>query len=406
MNPNAPGIWPGLPAFSNSNTNSSNIVDETCGARGGVCATQNIPGETCLGTFTLFGLTICTGGIFAPPVWPLATTSAVWTPKCPDVVNGSVPKPNPGGSPNIDAHFTPNFGFTLAQAEQVCNFINFNWQSTFTSLPLPNPFKAAGSTVSLQAPPSFNDPPPQGYAYQTPPNAVELPVYYNMFTHGGKLSLDFHQTNTTMTFHDAPDDPCLIGASPLSIATYCGGNTAPAGSKMAIITHLVGIQGDLPGAAVIDTTVGFRWISTWNGTTGGAVVLNTDDLADPGSGTGGITIMSSNETTNYQAGMSSPPTLLESSQISTVVSGTQSVTITNDSDSTIAGPFQVVFYSSPLCYVLANATGSIGGDPYITVPGVDSLEPGQSATVDLQWSVGPCAVLRFPPPLIYSGSFD
>ena len=134
MNPNAvppASYWPVIPPFPS--TNASNTNNVTCGARGGVCAPQNIPFHYCLQGYYGFGTPICQVEITAPQVWDLARTSAVWTPKCPDVVNGSVPKPNPGGSPNINATFTPNFGFTLVQAEQVCNFVNFDWQQTITS---------------------------------------------------------------------------------------------------------------------------------------------------------------------------------------------------------------------------------------------------------------------------------
>ena len=415
MDPNAADPWPPLPTFPGTLPNSSapamNTVNETCSARGGVCAPQNLPYHYCKSG--VFG--ICGNSIFAPEYWDLAQTSQPWQVRCADVLKNSVPTPNPGGGPNIDATFTPNFGFTLAQAEQVCGFINFDWQQTVTSLPLPNPFKAAGSNDFLHAPPSFNDPPPQGYAYQSPPNAVQLPVYYNLFTSGGSLSLDYHQTATTMSFHDAPADPCLPGANPSLISAYCGGNTAPAGSMVAFTTHLVGIQGDLPGASVIDTGIGFNWTSTWNGTTGGAAVTNTNSTADPGSGSGGITVTASSGTTNYQPGTSTPPILLYADQISVTGSGLAysrvsklfvgTLTITNDSENTVTGPFQIVLDSLQSNVTLANATGTFGGWPYLTVPNVASLEPGQSASVAVRFSNPTDELLNFYS-LVYSGSFN
>src|ERR1700730_12450110 len=55
---------------------------------------------------------------------------------CSSVINGSVPKP-PGGGTQIMTTFTPNLGFTLAQAAQLCGFIEFDWQQTITSWPKP-----------------------------------------------------------------------------------------------------------------------------------------------------------------------------------------------------------------------------------------------------------------------------
>ena len=72
-----------------------------------------------------------------------ALTSAT---ACSTLINHAVPKP-PGGGTQISTTFTPNLGFTLAQAAQLCGFIEFDWQQTITSLPLPSPFFA------LAAPP-------------------------------------------------------------------------------------------------------------------------------------------------------------------------------------------------------------------------------------------------------------
>ena len=357
------------------------------------------------------------------PVEGVASSSAQW-PTCADVVKGSVTYvlggtalSLSGDATNISATFTPNFGFTLAQAAKICGFVEFDWQQTITSLPLPSPFFAAGSNVPLSAPPSFNDPPPQGYEYQVQqgtPNAVELPVYWNLFT-SGNLSLPYYETDTTLSFYDSPQDPCLAGANPSLVATYCGGNTAPAGSKLAFTTHLVGIQGDLPGAAVIDTGQGFSWTDTFNGTSGGIPALNNPNPVDPGSGSGGITVTASSETTNYQSGTSTPPILLYGNQISTTGSGLAysrvsklfvgTLTITNESENTITGPFQIVLDSLQSNVTLANATGSFGGWPYLTVPNVTNLEPGQSATVAVRFSNPTNEILNVVP-MVYSGSFD
>jgi hypothetical protein len=73
---------------------------------------------------------------------------------------------------------------------------------------------------------------------------------------------------------------------------------APAGSTINFTTHLVGIQGTLPGAAVIDTGIGFTWTSTFNGTSGGIPALGSVTPPDPG-GTGAIAVTSYNGTSTY-----------------------------------------------------------------------------------------------------------
>src|ERR1039457_2953640 len=102
---------------------------------------------------------------FNPPIPPGGTAyfsleeSLTQATACSSVINGSVPKP-PGGGTTIGMTFTPTLGYTLVQAAQICGFADWDWQQTITSLPLPSPFFAAGSSTPLKAPPPFNDPPP------------------------------------------------------------------------------------------------------------------------------------------------------------------------------------------------------------------------------------------------------
>jgi len=227
---------------------------------------------------------------------------------CPDVLNKSVPKP-PGGGTEITATFTPQNPqgkcggnpLTLQQAAFFCGFTEFNWQSTVTMDPCADVFEV-GSTIPLSAPPPYNDPPLKGYSYQTVangypfgPNAVQLPVYYNLFTPAADpLSLAANElpthdlTSTMLNFFDGPTDKCLSGRNDGT------------GKKLAFTTHLVGIVGALPGAGVQDTGIGFGWTTTYNGTSGGISVRNGYLPVDPGSGTGGITITSFQDVTNYQ----------------------------------------------------------------------------------------------------------
>jgi hypothetical protein len=409
MNPGASNPWPPMPTYPGVSSNVSllaiNDVNETCNERGGTCTPQNIPSEYCV--TSIFG-SICTNSINAPEYWYLAHTSEPWQVKCSDVVQGSV-TPSVNGH-SISATFTPNFGYTLAQAEQVCGFTDFNWQQTITSLPSPFPglFWEVGSVVPPHVP--FNDPPPNGYKYQQGTLAGQnlYPVYYNMFTSGTGWSLDKAETANTLSFYDDPTDDCLPGGS----GGGCNGQTAPAGSVIKFITHLVGVTANSSGVSIVDTGIGFNWETNFNGTSGGVSKLNNTNPADPGSGTGGVTVTAYSGT----SAASSLPTLLTGNQeISTTASGLAysrvsklfygTITITNDSDSAITGPIEVDFDSLAPGVTLANATGTFGGWPYIVIPNTASLSPGQSASANVQFSNPGKAIINFVP-MIYSGAIE
>jgi hypothetical protein len=353
--------------------------------------------------------------------------------ECSTILTDSLFIPNLNGSPTIAAAFQPNLGYTLAQAAALCGFIEFDWQSLITFLPQPAPyFYAAGSTTPAKAPPAFNDPPPSGYAYQNPPNAVGLPVYWNIFTGASDSnSLLAHETPaganaTILSFTDTPSDYCLPGGTfvmrtsgvlNLEAPPSCISG-APAGSKISFTTHVVGIMGDLPGASVVDTGIGFDWTTTYNGTTGGIAVLNTTLPPDPGSGTGGVTVTNVNQVTGYQyprASLPSPASLLTGNQVSVSASGLAysrvsqtfdgSVTITNISGSPIAGPFQIVLNSLTAGVGLANLTGVFGGWPYLTVSNLSGLAASQSTIVSVQFKNPSNETITFLP-ICYSGSFN
>ena len=422
--------YPGV--ISNSSAPAINTVDETCTARGGTCAAQNIPSEEEIspGVF-----------IYAPEYWYLAQTSEPWQVRCSDVVQGSVTHAIDGSS--ITATFTPNFGFSLAQAAQVCHFADFDWVQTITHIPDPGNMWARNNGGAFD--PLVNGPvrltsgysgrvsdPPQGGGYSNPNPILagseddSYPFYCNVAG-----DADCEKTANTLSFGDQPKDSCLVDASGNPSAAYlnrpeiranCQNQTAAPGSFIGFTTHLAGVTyPDGAGAAPVpvDLGIGVTWTTNFNGSVGG--ITNTSKSipgpVDPGSGSGGITLVSVNETTNYEYPRLSDGVPLAAllTQISTTVSNPtfnrvnrtidETVTIKNDSDSTIIGPFQVVLDSLEKGFALTNATGTFGGWPYITVPSVDSLEPGQSASVDLQFSIGPTAIIKFTP-LIYSGSFD
>jgi hypothetical protein len=126
---------------------------------------------------------------------------------------------------------------------------------------------------------------------------------------------------------------------------------------------------------------------------------------DPGSGTGGVTITSINGV---------PLALVPSTQISTTASGLAysrvsktfngTVTINNISGSALNGPFQILLTSLPSGVTVADAPGTFNGSPYLTVPAVASLAPGQAATVNVQFN-NPSNVAINLTPVVYSGSF-
>lgn len=371
---------------------------------------------------------------FNPPIAPNGGTayfsleeSLTAATACTSAINNSVHHSVVNGETGITALFTSNtnLNLTLAQAAQTCGFTDWNWQQTVTQEPCHIAFEA-GSSVPLVAP--FNDPPPNGYSYQTPPNAVHIPVYWNPFTSAGSttapgtqlLSLADHKpTSFTMDFGDGPAGPCLSG------------NANGTGTKFSFTTHLVGLVGQGPGFGVQDTGVGFSFTTTYNGTSGGIHVLNSLLPPDPGSGTGGITITKVNDVTSYQFPKSfgvaeingalvttaspAPLALLGTNQIELKSSGiafnsaTQTfnatIKIKNVGSTSISGPFQVVFDSLTEGVTLTNATSSFGGWPFITVRSAGTLTPGHTCSVVVQFANPGQAVINSSP-LVYAGSFN
>ena len=326
----------------------------------------------------------------------------------------------------INARFSNTSNVSLTSAAATCGFSNFDWQQLITILPTPSPYNDASGN-NLSAPSPFNDPPPNGYSYQNPPNAVGLPVYYNLFTSSDdKLSLAYNEVGDSLYFFDAPADPCLPGGA---YSDYCSGPD-PYGSYLAFSTHLVGVVGDPSnGGTVQDTGIGFSWTDNFNGTSGGTAVLNATHPVDPGSGTGGITLTAVNNTPTYQypkglvvkkvngsvTNSSMPLTLLKRSQLSAFVTPelyipkTKTfdgiVVIQNVGATTLQGPFQLVLYSLSSGVKLANATGVFATAPYYTIRDLSKLEPGQFAFVILEFSNPAFAKIKFSP-AVYTGGFN
>lgn len=101
--------------------------------------------------------------------------------------------------------------------------------------------------------------------------------------------------------------------------------------------------------------------------------------------------------------------LLDGTQISVTVSALTTtsavVTITNISNVAVDGPFQIVLDSLTSGVILANSSGSFGGWSYISVPSIESLAPGQSSSVAVQFTNPQNQTVTFVP-IVYSGEMD
>ena len=245
--------------------------------------------------------------------------------------NGTFSGPNVNG-PEITASFTPSTSpgtvgisgtsSSLLDAATVCGFTNFDWEQKVTNLPHPPNIALFGidnPNTPLTVP--FNDPPPGGLEikqfvgpFGLIPKILALqpkssfPFYYdpdnknNVNASGPGHNLQDHETDTTLNFYDAPNgDPFLLTTA---VTPPCGANNnglGPIGpispnDYMAFETHLVGVNGRTP------TGLGksFKWCSTWNGTSGGVSLLENSMPPDPGSGYGGVTILSIDDMSDFQ----------------------------------------------------------------------------------------------------------
>jgi hypothetical protein len=229
---------------------------------------------------------------------------------CSTLVNNALSGPVLSGSglihgpTTISATFMPNLSFSLTSARDSCGFIDFNWVQTITTLPDPSPFSARnnGSPIHLtSASTPFNDPPAGGgYTYQGGPDN-SYPFYYDR----SSGELQGQQTINKLSFSDAPSDPCISGPLGLpslawllssSVRALCGNSTTPRGSFLGFTTHLAGV---LPDGSAQDLGIGFAWTDNFNGTTGGIATTKNNLPVDIDSGEGGITVLSVQNTTNY-----------------------------------------------------------------------------------------------------------
>jgi hypothetical protein len=266
------------------------------------------------------------------------------------------------------------------------------------------------------------------------------PFYYtyaDVTTENNPASLNptqivVNDNNTTLWFKDIPSDYCLptgLTFLPFGITLglvpqlqsgntqYCAGMWAPQNSSLGFLTSFVGMTGS--GSLPADPLAVWTWTDTYNGGVGiqsgsitiGPIVpgLSSGGSAIPGTGYGGITITSLN-------GVPVPP-IVPPTQVSTTASGLAysrvtktfdgTVTITNISDATISTPtsFQLALNSLADGVTLVNSTGTFNQGPYVTIPALMSMAPGQSVTVAVQFSNPSNAIIKFTPEF-YAGSFQ
>ena len=316
----------------------------------------------------------------------------------------------PGGPYSIDrqpitmyATFVPTdtdgLPVGLTDEEAACGFTGFNWQQIITyqsaleEIKPKNPLTAIGNGIqltnlsadgSLQAPPAYSDPPLGGYGYEDFFDDA-YPFYWSS-TELEPASKDYCnampiKTPSTLLFSDCPGTVI----------------------EKDFTTTLVGV---LPSGMASAPIFTWKWYTTFNGTdTGGVKQNKSTSPPSPNSGTGGVTITNIN---GVQL-----PTAVSASQVTTTASGLAysrvsqtfngTVTIKNMSASAISGPLQIVFFGMPANVTLANATSNLSGTPYLTVPEVTGLAPGQSVTVSIQLKNPSNTTLNLTP-VIYSGS--
>lgn len=134
------------------------------------------------------------------------------------------------------------------------------------------------------------------------------------------------------------------------------------------------------------------------------------------NGTGGGTVTHVCRTTHYDPSRKHlSAILLTGTQVQVEKSGyvynagsnsfEGTVTVTNQSPKSISGPLQVLFDSLADGVTVAKANGDFSCWSYVTIPNAASLGPGESASVNVQFSNPNNKRIDFIP-LVYSGIFD
>jgi len=361
--------------------------------------------------------------------WPAAWTAIPATCTC--SLPTIRPKPdgrnsNDGSPTQMTANFIPTDlsgnVVTLAAAGAACGFTNpwFNWQQTVSVSPSPKPIsvcsivlpeatKVCGYDVPsgislgeklLCSYAKSNSSQPLVSPWSDPPSGggYTRETYYDdaypFYLTASELSS--FSTENSLRFNDTPAKPVL---NKCLQTTY---SFIPTATAATYTTSLVGIVDGKPSAVLYSWT----WKTTYNGTSGGIVEKNLNPV-DPGSGTGGVSIVSINGV--------ALPLAISSDQVATTASGlaysrvTQTfngtIAVTNIGSSNISGPLHVLLTGITPGVTLVNATRDLSGTPYITLTNVTTLAPGQSATLSVQFKNPSNAAINFRP-AIYSGSIN
>jgi rhamnogalacturonan endolyase len=161
-------------------------------------------------------------------------------------------------------------------------------------------------------------------------------------------------------------------------------SSIPAGGS-ATVDVMIDFKGP-PGASQFDATIPF----SANGGRARGVI------SAPGLSPGAPVLLTPDRVSTTASG-------LVYSRVTQTFNGT--VTIANVSAVPINGPFQIVFTSLTGGVTLLGATGNFNGNSFLTFSPGSTLAPGQSATLQVQFSDPSLAKINFTP-VIYSGSFN
>jgi PEP-CTERM motif len=194
------------------------------------------------------------------------------------------PKALPGTVETDFISSLPSNVTTVQQAANALGYSGFRWEQTVT-IPSPSPYFEC-TDPQCDPPGEENvvgrsaDPPQYGWDYCNPHSLFKtrdfdcstiFPYYAQFLPNSG--------------FKDTPADPCLPGGS----GAGCGGETANLGEALQFDTTLVGVYSDARPPGFVYS---FDWQDGFNGTSGGVATTVNDEPVDPGSGTGGITLVS------------------------------------------------------------------------------------------------------------------
>jgi hypothetical protein len=327
-------------------------------------------------------------------------------PTCAELLANSVTHQANGAT--MQATFAPPGGLQFTAG--ICGVDHFDWQQTINYISTPNAWRLLGpkpepffSPSLFSPPPPAFDPPPVGLIDPAPqdvdckgkqwteaqiPIKQSYPLYY---------SADEVQANggfRTLSFTDTPNDACFSGNDP-------SGNP---GAHIEFTTWLVGVDAD---GNPVDLPVqnSWNWLSTWDGTNGGAYGIKNLLPPDPGSGSGGTAILSVNGVPTRGPCANNATSLVAAKRggyIYSMGTGrfTEMVTLTNTSAAPVTGPIALVLDNLTSGVSLENAAGATNctepvGSPYASAAG--GLAPGQSVTLNLQFTDPAMSAISYTP---------